>query len=147
MNEPIFLTLKEVLEIHAFQIAEFGGSDEVLDLDLLESAIAQPSQRFDGKFLHPDIASMAAAYLFHIVTNHPFADGNKRTGTHAALVFLGMNGIDLGALPASAEKLVLSVATGDGTKEQVADFFRQLISKFARPSRSRPAKKRRKRKR
>ena len=70
-----------------------GGRDP----GLLESAIAQPAQRFGGVFLHEDIAAMAAAYLFHIVSNHPFVDGNKRTGTltRCKIVFLGMNDYEL----------------------------------------------------
>jgi death-on-curing protein len=79
-TDPIFLTVDEVLQIHAYQIQEFGGSDEILDVGLLESAIAQPRQSFGGAYLHPGLEDMAAAYLFHIVQNHPFADGNKRTG-------------------------------------------------------------------
>ena len=90
---PTFLTLDEVLEFHAEQVELFGGDPGVRDFGLLESAIAQPRQAFGGSFLHEDLALMAAAYLFHIVQNHPFADGNKRTGTHAAHVFLRYNGM------------------------------------------------------
>lgn len=83
MTEPMFLTLDEVLRIHAYQAANFGGSDALLDLEKLESAVAQPRQSYAGNYLHEDLAAMAAAYLFHIVPNHPFEDGNKRTGAHS----------------------------------------------------------------
>ena len=95
MDEPLFLTVDEVLRLHDYQITHFGGEPAVLDVGLLESAISQPSATWEGKFLHEDIAAMAAAYLYHIVKNHPFADGNKRTGTHAAIAFLGMNDIEV----------------------------------------------------
>ena len=78
------------------QIADHGGSIEIRDMGLLKSAVAQPSMTFGGEFLHDGLFVMAAAYLFHIVMNHPFVDGNKRTGLHAALTFLKLNGVDAG---------------------------------------------------
>src|SRR6266478_5324967 len=72
-----------------------------------QSALAQPSASFGGVFLHEDLPMMAAAYLFHIVLNHPFEDGNKRAGTHAAITFLAMNGYELDIPVDEAEQLVL----------------------------------------
>ena len=89
--EPLFLTLDEVLEIHAQQIELYGGSDGVRDPAGLESAVATPMATFGGEFLHSTIPSMAAAYLFHICQNHAFVDGNKRTGANAAITFLLIN--------------------------------------------------------
>jgi death on curing protein len=89
---PTFLTLAEVLDLHEESIRRYGGTSGIRDLGLLQSALAQPESTFGGQYLHPDFASMAAAYLFHIVQNHPFLDGNKRTGTAAARVFILMNG-------------------------------------------------------
>src|SRR6478672_12378043 len=94
-----FLTIHNVLELHSEQIKLFGGADGVRDIHLLESALAQAEQIFGGEYLHPDLAAMAAAYLYHIVSNHPFVDGNKRTGLAAAIVFLDLNGMDLIADP------------------------------------------------
>lgn len=126
--EPIFLTLDEVLQIHTYQIEEFGGSDAMLDLDKLESAIAQPQQAFGGKFLHDSLDAMAAAYLYHIVQNHAFEDGNKRTGMHAAIVFLEMNGFsDLDVPVNDAEALTLRVAQGQANKDEIAAFMRKLM--------------------
>ena len=89
MTEPRFLTLEEVVRIHGDQIARYGGLEGIRDLGLLQSALAMPEAGFGSQYLHEDLASMAAAYLFHLVQNHPFADGNKRVGIVAALVFGG----------------------------------------------------------
>nr|MDD5699375.1 type II toxin-antitoxin system death-on-curing family toxin [Victivallaceae bacterium] len=95
--KPEFLSLAEVLEIHQDQLVRYGGEAGIRDLGLLKSAISMPSATYGGEFLHSDIYEMAAAYLFHIVQNHPFLDGNKRTGAVAMLVFLILNGYDFDA--------------------------------------------------
>ncbi|MFO0915732.1 MAG: Fic family protein [Pirellulales bacterium] len=78
---PIFLTLNDVLESHAHQIATYGGVDGIHDLGLLESAVLQSSAMFGGSYLHTDLFEMAAAYLYHLVMNHPFVDElNQATG-------------------------------------------------------------------
>jgi death-on-curing protein len=92
---PQFLTLQDIFETHAEQIAAYGGSEGLRDAALLESAIAQPQATFDGEFLHADLFEMSAAYLYHLVQNHPFLDGNKRVGLEAALVFLEVNGVSI----------------------------------------------------
>ena len=88
-----FLGLQEVLEIHRDQVTRYGGTAGIRDLDLLKSALGMPGATFNGEFLHTDVYEMAAAYLFHLVKNHPFLDGNKRVGAVAALVFLTLHGI------------------------------------------------------
>lgn len=127
MNEPLFLTLDEVLQIHADMLASYGGQDGVRDLALLESAIAQPKAAFGGEYFHNDIPSMAAAYLFHIAKNHPFADGNKRTAVAAAIVFLKMNDMPFIAPQDDVSDLAERVASGGATKEGVIRFFRGHI--------------------
>lgn len=122
---PELLTLAEVLEIHGDQIHRYGGSSGIRDMGLLQSAIAMPAASFGGSFLHTDIFEMAAAYLFHIVRNHPFVDGNKRTGAVAALVFLSLNDIEIDAGEDSFEKMVLDVATSQADKRAVAELFRE----------------------
>lgn len=72
-------------------VFHYGGTVELRDAGLLESSIEQPRATFGGQFLHAYPFEMAAAYLFHIVNNHPFVDGNKRTGTVASFVFLDWN--------------------------------------------------------
>ena len=121
---PTFLTLEEVAEIHRDQITRYGGSPGIRDLGLLQSAIAQPAGTFDGQYLHVDLFEMAAAYLFHLVQNHPFLDGNKRVGTVAAIVFLLMNDQDLEMTNEELEELVLNVAQGRADKAAVSLFFR-----------------------
>ena len=128
MDEPLFLTLDEVLQIHRYQIEHFGGDPGVRDLGLLESAVHQPCAVFDGRFLHEDLASMAAAYLYHIVPDHAFADGNKRTGAHAAIVFLGMNNVDVDYPTDEMEALTVGVATNQVSEERLAEFFRKLLA-------------------
>lgn len=127
--EPRFLTLEEVIEIHADQIERYGGSPGIRDLGLLESAIATPQAGFGGTYLHADLFEMAAAYLFHIVQNHAFVDGNKRGGAAAALVFLALNGTETGITNPALVKLVLNVAQGKTGKAAVADFFRKNVRK------------------
>jgi death-on-curing protein len=94
-----FLSVATVLVIHEESLARFGGSAGVRDQALLESAVAQASVTFGGDYLHEDLFAMAAAYLFHIVKNHPFVDGNKRAGLGAALAFLDGNGVSIDQLP------------------------------------------------
>ena len=120
---PSFLTIEEVLESHAEQIAHYGGSEGIRDLGLLESALAQPEATFDGQYLQAGLCEMAAAYLYHIVQNHPFLDGNKRVGLEAALLFLEINGITIEATNSELVELTLEVAQGVATKASVAAFF------------------------
>jgi len=124
MTEPVFLTLAEVLEIHQDQIKRYGGRSGIRDLNLLKSALAMPQAGMREEYFHADIAEMAAAYLFHIVGNHPFVDGNKRTGAVAALVFLALNGMEVDAGEAAFEKLVRSAAEGKAAKGEIAAFLR-----------------------
>jgi death-on-curing protein len=125
VNDPEFLTLDEVLGIHADQIRRYGGTAGLRDLELLQSAIAMPQTTFDDEFLHGTLFEMAAAYLFHLARNHPFVDGNKRTALMCALVFLGLNGYRLDADPDAVYPLVDGVASGDVDKAEVAVFLRE----------------------
>jgi death-on-curing protein len=122
--QPLFLDLDEVIEIHNDQLDRYGGQAGIRDVGLLTSALAQPQATFGGAFLHPDLPAMAAAYLFHIVQNHPFIDGNKRAGAMCAYVFLAMNDRELNAPEDAFEHLVWQVATGAMEKDRVADFIR-----------------------
>ena len=121
---PTFLDLAQVIAIHRDQIERYGGRPGIRDLGLLEAAVAMPSATFDGDYLHRDLFEMAAAYLFHIVQDHPFVDGNKRTGTVAAVVFLALNGIEFDADEDALVDAVMSVASGRPGKAEVAEFFR-----------------------
>jgi len=117
-----FLTLDEVLSLHADQVARYGGSALVRDVGLLESALAMPAASFGAELVHTSLEEQAAAYLFYLVKNHPFVDGNKRTGLVAMLVFLGLNGRRLEATADELTNLVLAVAAGRLSKADVAVF-------------------------
>ena len=79
-----------------------------------------PQHGFGGEYLHPDLQAMAAAYLYHIARNHPFADGNKRTAMHAAIVFLSLNDVEVDIPVDEGEQFVLGIATGELTKDEAA---------------------------
>lgn len=121
---PKFLTFEQVLTLHKLQIEQFGGSHGVKDEGLLLSALAQPEAGFGEEFLHQDLHEMAAAYLFHLVRNHAFNDGNKRIAALAASVFLQVNELKVVADEDEFEKLVMDAAQSLVTKEQIAEFFR-----------------------
>jgi death-on-curing protein len=125
VSEPAFLTLDEVLGIHADQIRVYGGASGLHDLERLRSAISMPETSFDDEYLHPSVFEMAAAYLFHLARNHPFVDGNKRTALMCALVFLGLNGERLRADPDDLYALVDGVAAGEVDKAEVSVFLRR----------------------
>ena len=115
-----FLTIEDVLKIHALQLARYGGADGLRDQGLLESALAQPQAGFGGDFVHDGLFAMAAAYLFHIVRNHAFVDGNKRTGLLSTLVFLDINGIVIERESEVLYDLTMAVAEGKADKEEIA---------------------------
>jgi death on curing protein len=125
MAVPRFLSVEDVIEIHADQIERYGGSLGVREAELLWSAIGMPEAGFGDQYLHTDLFEMAAAYLYHIVQNHPFIDGNKRTGAMAAFVFLKLNGFTLEAAESIFEEIVLKTAQGKIDKPAIAEFFRK----------------------
>ncbi len=119
----IFLNVEEVIDYHTEIINEFGGSHGIRDLGLLISAVEMPKAQMFGEELHVTIFDKAAAYLFHIICNHPFIDGNKRSGTVAALTFLASNNVALKFNPKELEELVVQVEEGKIKKEGIAKFF------------------------
>ena len=121
----LFLDIEDVLAIHADQIRRYGGSGGIRDKGLLESAVSMPKTSFGGQFAHQDIYEMAAAYLFHIIMNHPFVDGNKRTGTVCGIAFLKLNGIWVKPDNEAFAEFVLAVAQSQKTKPQIAAFLKQ----------------------
>ena len=125
---PDFLTVDDVLMIHEDQIELFGGASGIRDHGLLESAIAQPQMSFGDTFAHRDLFEMAAAYLFHLTSNHPFIDGNKRIGLASALVFLEINGIEITQGTDLLYELTMSVARGSADKLEITQALRSLAS-------------------
>jgi death-on-curing protein len=127
MKQPVFLSLKDVLALHADQIEQYGGSHGVRDLGLLQSALAMPEASFGGAFLHGTIEEMASAYLYHIAQNHPFIDGNKRIALMATLAFVELNGLEIEAPDRELGDLVLGVAGGKVTKAEAAVFLKKHL--------------------
>jgi death-on-curing protein len=118
--EVEFLTVEVVLALHQRQARSLGGGAGLRDRGLLESAVAQPQASFGGTYAHDGLFAMAAAYLFHIVSNHPFVDGNKRAGLLAAQVFLDVNGVTLEHDSEAFYALTMGVAEGRIDKSAVA---------------------------
>ena len=129
MAEPLFLSLDEVLAIHADQIRRYGGSHGVRDMALLNSALAMPRATFGGTYLHGSPAEMAAAYLFHVAKNHPFVDGNKRAALASALAFLWLNDLRLEADDGALTDLVYGIAEGRLAKPDAAVFLATSLSR------------------
>jgi death-on-curing protein len=115
VTEPRWLDVAIVLDIHAEQLALFGGGDGVRDAGLLESALARPLNKFS--YGETDLAALAAAYAFGLAKNHPFVDGNKRAAFASIIVFLGLNGVDFDVPPAHAAAMILSLAAGEVSED------------------------------
>lgn len=124
MANPCFLDMDRVLRIHRSLIETYGGNAGVRDAGLLHSAIAMPQASFGGEYLHVGLFEMAAAYLYHLVQNHPFLDGNKRTGAATVIILLAMNDLEVDADEDGLVELTLSVACGNSGKPEIAEFFR-----------------------
>jgi death on curing protein len=118
-----FLTLIEVLELHRRIIEQSGGGLGIRDMGLLESAIAQPRMTFGGKDLYPSLLEKAAALGFSIIMNHPFVDGNKRTGHAATETFLVLNGMEINASVNEQERVVLAIAAGELGREAFVEWL------------------------
>ena len=120
MTAAKFLSLAQIVATHADLIESFGGIHGIRDEGLLTSALAMPQATYGGDDLHATVFDKAAAYLFHIVKNHPFLDGNKRVAAAAALTFLRMNGRELTMSNPELYDFVIEVVEGKHNKEQIA---------------------------
>ena len=125
-GDLVFLTLDDILEIHAQQLTRWGGSDGLRDRGGLAAAIAQPEATFGGEYLHEDLFAMAAAYAFHIAESQAFIDGNKRVGLNAALLFLDLNGFVILDPEESLFEAMIAIGTRRMTKEALARLLRDL---------------------
>jgi len=110
---------KEALEIHSILIERFGGSKGIRDKELLDSALNRPYQTFDGKELYPSPIDKAAAILESIVKNHPFIDGNKRTGYVLAKLLLMNKQLDIHTDQAKKYEFIISISTGEMNFDQI----------------------------
>jgi death on curing protein len=125
-----YLTLAEVLALHADVLASSGGAAGVRDLGRVQAALAQPVATFDGVDLYPTLIAKAAALGFSLIQGHPFIDGNKRIGHAAMEVFLVLNGIEISASVDEQERLVLAIASGEASRDVLTEWLQQ----HARPS-------------
>jgi death on curing protein len=118
------LTMDELLELHRLVIAQSGGAAGVRDINAVDSALAQPRMTFGGADLYPTSVEKAAALGFSLVMNHPFVDGNKRTGHAAMETFLVLNGFEIAASDDEQECVVLDLAAGHIGREQFTEWLR-----------------------
>ena len=118
-----FLTLTEILFIYEDQIRRYGGAYGVRDLSLLSSAAHVPQAAFEKKYLHKTIPEMAAAYAFHLCSNHALIDGNKRVALASALVFLDINGFDFNCSEDDIYRIMMDVAESKMNKAELTKIF------------------------
>jgi death-on-curing protein len=122
MKRPVWVARETVLLLHEQLLAAFGGSSGVRDEGLLESALARPENLF--AYGEPTLQELAASYAFGTVKNHPFVDGNKRTGFTVAVLFLEINGQRFVASEADAVIQTLGLAAGDVSETRYAEWLK-----------------------
>lgn len=122
MKEPIWLDEHDALILHDRLLALHGGAEGVRDSDLLKSALARPQQHF-AYAKSPPMAELASLYTAGNVRNHPFVDGNKRTGFVLGVLFLELNGFAFGASEEDAAKAVIALASGAMNEPAYAAFL------------------------
>ena len=123
----IRLSRDQVLSLHNVLLAQFGGVPGIRDDGLLDSALLSPFQSFAGQDLYPGIVVKAAALCWGIVKNHPFVDGNKRTGAHVMLVFLALNGFQLRYEQKELIELIFALAAGRLFREDLTDWLKDHV--------------------
>ncbi|MCH9648278.1 MAG: type II toxin-antitoxin system death-on-curing family toxin [Deltaproteobacteria bacterium] len=133
MQDFRWLSRNLVDAIHGDLLRQFGGAGGVRDSNLIESALARPRQRlaYDPT---SDFASLAAAYGFGLTKNHGYNDGNKRIGFMAMYVFLSLNGLELEALEEEVVEIMLDVAAGDLSEEELAAWLRDKLEPRSKSS-------------
>jgi death-on-curing protein len=122
-----YLTLNEVLEVHRQVVVQSGGAEGLMHLPALESALAQPQMTFGGEELYPTLVDKAAALGYALIKNHPFLDGNKRTGHAAMEVFLVLNGYEIRAAVDEQEHIILQVAASEIDREEFTAWLRTHV--------------------
>jgi death-on-curing protein len=122
-----YLSVEDVLEIQRSIVDQIGGIHGVRDLGSLESAVSQPTASFGGEDLYSGVVEKAATLGFGLVSNHPFLDGNKRTGYVATRIFLKLNGYDLAGRTDDKQDAILSIASGKMNRSQFAHWIREHL--------------------
>lgn len=125
MSEPKWLDVEAVLVMHDEQLAEHGGASGLRDLGLLESALARPRNAWS--YGQDDLVALGALYAAGVMRNHPFVDGNKRTGFVAAYAFLYINGIEIVAEEADVVVQCLALAAGEIDEAEFAAWLRKGV--------------------
>ncbi len=128
-REPIWLDSRIAHAVHDRQLAEHGGGAGVRDEGALESALARPVNQW--AYGSDDLVALAAAYAYGIARNHPFVDGNKRTAWIFARLFLVANGVEIAFEKIEAINIVIALAAGELTEDELADWFRQRVVSVA----------------
>jgi death-on-curing protein len=129
-----FLTLEDVLALHDELILCYGGAPGLRDAGLLEAALAMPQAGFGGQYFHEFPHEMGAAYLFHLVRNHAFIDGNKRVALACAILFFKINDVPYSITEDEAVEVTLAAANGKIDKGTVTTFLRQHLKIPDNPS-------------
>ena len=122
-----YLTLEQILVIHEDQIERYGGTPGLRQLSLLESALFRPQSTFDGKDLYESLFDKAAALIYSLIQNHPFVDGNKRTGIVAGFVFLEMNGSVVEVAKEEIVDAAVAIATQKWNVAKVTNWLRNNV--------------------
>ena len=125
-----YLTLSEILDLHALVLRQSGGATGVRDRNGLESAVAQPEMTFGGVDLYPTLVDKAAALGYSLVMNHPFLDGNKRVGHAAMETFLVLNAHEIDAGADEQEQVVLRLAAGAVSRPAFTEWLRAHVIPF-----------------
>ena len=121
------IVLQEIKDLHKTLIELFGGSIGIRDLESLKSAISRPFQTFENKDLYPSTIQKAAALIESIVSNHPFIDGNKRTGYVTMRIFLISNGFDIKATQDEKYQFVIAIASGKLKLDKINEWLEEHI--------------------
>ena len=121
------LTKEQIKMLHSALVERFGGQDGLCDEGMLDSALNTPFQTFSGNELYPDLISKAARLAFGLITDHPFIDGNKRIGTHAMLIFLRLNNVELEYDDDDLIALILGTAAGEYDDKIILEWLKKHI--------------------
>jgi death-on-curing protein len=122
MTEPHWLDRRVIEAVHDEQLAIHGGARGLRDEGMLESALDRPRNKWT--YEQADLAQLAAAYAYGIARNHPFVDGNKRSAFLALYTFLGINGVDFDVPEAEAAAMILSLAAGEISEENLVRWIK-----------------------
>ena len=124
------ISIDDILILHERSITDYGGMKGIRDLGMLESAIARPFQTFSGNELYPEIFQKAAALAESLIINHPFADGNKRTGTLTMIAFLNHTGYKLIASSDNLYQTIISISTGERKFDEIVSWLKENSKKI-----------------